>query len=140
MSTEEFITTNELSELYGVSVRTINNRLARFRKENPDKYKAVPAHTKVVRFLYKRDAITKEMITTRPYHRKTTQDLVDEFNERQEDMPEFTIEDEETGVTYNLFSLKALLHLLRNPSKLEKFMALTLAIWLGVAIFAWSII
>jgi hypothetical protein len=80
------------------------------------------------------------MITTRPYHRKTTQDLVNEFNERQEDMPDFTIEDEETGVTYNLFSLKALLHLLRNPTELEKFMALTLAIWLGVAIFAWSVL
>lgn len=137
---DEFITTNELSELYGVSVRTINNRLARFRKENPDKYKTVPAHTKVVRFLYRRDAITKEMITTRVYHRKTIEELVKEFDDRQEDMPDVTIEDEETGVTYNWFSLKALLRLLRNPTQLEKFMALNLAIWLGLAVFAWSIL
>jgi transposase len=136
---EEYITTNELSKLYGVSIRTINNRLARFRKENPDKYKAVPAHTKVIRFLYRKDAITKEMITVRQYHKKTDADLIQEFNDRQEDMPDVTVEDEETGVVYNLFSLKALLHLLSNPSQLEKFMALNLALWIGIAIFTWSL-
>ena len=123
-----YITAREIAEMYHLSIRTTNNRLSTFRKENPNSFKTVMTSTKHTQYLYLASAITKENVGTRHYikHKKKVADI---------ELPSVYIEDEETKVKYNFFALKALLRVLESATMFEKFVVLDSFIFALIIIY-----
>ena len=117
MDREGYLSAREISDMFGLSIRTTNNRLTAFRKEHPKDYKEVKTNTKHKQYIYKASAITKENVGTRHYIKKEKK--VPEIQ-----MPPIYIIDTEDGRRYNIFALRALLRVLENTTLFERFIAL----------------
>lgn len=127
-----YVSIKELSDKYGVSTRTIHNRLADFRREHPEAFQVVHLENGRPMFLYKQDCLSEQMITKRHYIKRKGGQQID-YN------PPPVFVRGQDGKAYNLISVKALLLLLKNTSKLEKFMGLNLLFWCGVILYIWSV-
>lgn len=138
MINEAFYTTKELSSLYGVSTRTVHNRLEFLRNKYPDSYFVKNLPNGRPRFYYKKEYLNKEMLTMRSYpeRRAYSEDVV---KERRGYTPPPRVVESNDGEEYNWYSLKALMMVLSNEKLLKKFMALNTVVWLAVLIYVWRI-
>lgn len=125
---EQYLTAQEISSRYGLSIRTTNNRLSVLRKNAPTCYKEVLTNTKHKQYLYKASAITKENVGTRHYikHEKRIPEV---------GLPPIYIVNPKKGLRYNIFALKALLKVLENTTLFERFIALDSVIFVFVLIY-----
>jgi transposase len=122
------MTAREVADMFHLSIRTANNRLATFRKDNPTAYKEITTNTKHKKYLYKASAITKENVGTRHYIRK-------EKHIQNTELPPIYIVDVESGTKYNYFALKALLRVLESTTMFERFVALDSFIFILIIIY-----
>ena len=125
---EQYLTAQEISSRYGLSIRTTNNRLSVLRKNDPTCYKEVLTNTKHKQYLYKASAITKENVGTRHYikHEKRIPEV---------GLPPIYLVNPKKGMRFNYFGLKALLLVLENTTLFERFVALDSVIFVFVLIY-----
>ena len=128
MNEEGYLTAREISEMFGLSIRTTNNRLTTFRKEHPTEFKEVKTNTKHKQYIYKVESITKENVGTRHYikHEKKVPEI---------EMPPIYVVDTVTGKKFNYFSLKALLTVLESATLFERFVALDSIIFVVIIVY-----
>lgn len=134
MIVEGFYSTRELSEKYGISTRTIHNRLAPLRESRPDSFVVQKIFNGKPIFLYKAEFITDDLITSRTYIRKAPVVPKIDF-----DMPPVTITGDD-GKKYNLIGLKALLKVLTERSAFEKMTASLLVFWICLIVYFWRML
>ena len=134
MIVEGFYSTRELSEKYGISTRTIHNRLAHLRESHPDSFVVQKIFNGKPIFLYKAEFITDDLITSRTYIRKAPVVPKIDF-----DMPPVTITGDD-GKKYNLIGLKALLKVLTERSAFEKMTASLLVFWICLIVYFWRML
>jgi hypothetical protein len=138
MIEDRLYTTKELAKEFGVSTRTIHNRLKFLRIKYPDSYEIQRHHNGIPRFFYKGSCLNVDMLTKRSYPERR------EFNktltkaEREYIPPPKMVEDK-NGNIYNYFSLKALMKVVTDSTLLEKFMALTMMLWLALCVYIWRV-
>ena len=128
MNEEGYLTAREISEMFELSIRTTNNRLTVFRKENPTAYKEVKTNTKHKQYVYKASAITKENVGTRHYikHEKKVPEV---------DIPQIYVVDSVSGKEYNYVGIRALLRVLEDTTLFERFVALDSVVFVFVIIY-----
>lgn len=132
-------TARELSDLLGVSTRTVYNRLAFLRQSKPECYEVVKIYNGRPQFKYKGKYLTVEMLTDRNYSvRKIFHKNMRNKKKSTIDYepPPVTVEDKQ-GRKYNLIGVKALLRVVTNASLFERFTALTTAFWFALLVYFW---
>lgn len=132
MIMEGFYSTRELSEKYGVSTRTIHNRLAPLREQHPESFTVQKIFNGKPIFLYKVEFLTDDLITKRSYIRKAPVVPKIDF-----DMPPVTITGDD-GKEYNLIGLKALWKVLTERSAFEKMTTSLIIFWICLIAYFWS--
>ena len=125
---EQYLTAQEISSRFGLSIRTTNNRLTVLRKNDPTCYKEVLTNTKHKQYLYKASAITKENVGTRHYIKR-------EKKIPEVGLPPIYIVNPKSGLRYNIFALRALLRVLESTTLFERFIALDSVIFVFVLIY-----
>lgn len=129
MPNKNWCTLSELSKEYGVPSRTLHNRLKVYRDQNPACYRVETNRNNHSKFYYNMMYITKEMVTKRPYTKKTK--AVDYT-------PPPIIVQGEDGTKYNLVALKALLRVVTNRTLFEKFTGMLIFFWVCVIWYFYS--
>jgi hypothetical protein len=127
-------TTKELAKEYNLSMRTVHNRLKFLRYKCPDCYLREKLPNGLPLLKYKGEYLNDDMLRKRHYpeRRAFTRSLTKA--EREYVPPPVFVEDKE-GNEYNYHAVRALLRVLTNSSLLEKFMALNMMLWLGLAVY-----
>ena len=141
MIEDKLYSTKELSSMFGVSVRTLHNRLEFLRNTKPDSFIVGHIFNGRPVFYYKGSYLTEDMLCKRNYKPRVeySETKAKAVAEKEWQMPQEFVEDKH-GNKYNTTALGAMLRVILNKKLLDRFMYTLAMYWFCMTIFfTWRI-